>query len=121
MVALNIYLDSMVAIQGIIKFGKMDKRDCRRMLKETNFVLKNLIVYLIDRKTLDIRWIHIRSHTDNLGNDKADKIAKDAFNNNDSSIRWNLDVLIKSKINIKMTAYWNKLHPNCSIRQFTKL
>ena len=116
-----IYSDSMAAIQGIKKFMSLDNRDSRKMMKETNFVLKNLIVYLLDRKKLVIEWVHVKSHTGNKGNDEADKLAKEAWNNNNSVMRWDVKQLIRSSLNIQVTTYWNSFHPNCSIRRFTKL
>lgn len=116
----EILTDSQAALDGILTALKPSTN--RKLFKLTNHIMLGLIKQIIRTKGLKVTWTKIKGHSGNVGNDKADTIAKgitrelmDGYGN---------IIGIKQKelgINRNVGITWKNFSIDSSIRKFNRL
>ena len=71
--SMKIYTDSKNAIQQFEQYKK--ELSVRRQLKINNQISWNTITYLLKKYNINLELIKVKAHSDNWGNNEADKMA----------------------------------------------
>ena len=109
---MKIYTDSKNAIQQFEQYKK--ELSVRRQLKINNQISWNTITYLLEKYKIDLELIKVKAHSDNWGNNEADRVANKGLYED----YWILnDHLVTSKYNIA----WYNIKVEMGARKFTKI
>ena len=109
---MKIYTDSKNAIQQFEQYKK--ELSVRRQLKINNQISWNTITYLLVKYNIDLELIKVKAHSDNWGNNEADRVANKGLYDD----YWiTNDHLATSKYNI----VWYNIKVEMGARKFTKL
>ena len=109
---MKIYTDSKNAIQQFEQYKK--ELSVRRQLKINNQISWNTITYFLVKYNIDLELIKVKAHSDNWGNNEADRVVNKGLYDDYWIIN---DHLATSKYNIA----WYNIKVKMGARKFTKL
>src|SRR6266542_1789563 len=116
----TIYTDSQAAIDGIN--GILQMNSSRRIFKMANSSLLGVIKQLISAKSLNFKLEKVKGHSGVEGNDKADRLAKEAAGQVKEGTL-GIVTLVDSEVGygIDFNVTWNKVVIDSDLRKFNRL
>lgn len=129
----NIFTDSLCAIQSINKWLELSSTKSRKRLKLNNLILLHKIGLLLKEKNISLRLHKVKGHSGDYWNEEVDKLAKSSlddysiYNNNftlgdsnisfiptldDIPIEFNLRKFLKRHLGFYTSRIWSKLKCN---------